>query len=243
MELKYIVPIAGVVLGWLLSQLSGVFTLAREDRRSRAASLPAMIDLYFQQYRINKILEFFNLRLGDTLKQLFEATNFGEIEKEHREELLAQLMASFEVTRQGNIDLPEKQKESLFKSLSAAVESLSKVAPASAYRLSRLSSEFALFQEIKFSEKILDPMNYLVTHGNILGVFRADLEDLRRLIVRTALGLGVIQFLEVFLLLRSEEKKLRLAPKDQIEALLHVHKPNTPVNRTSESGALSEQSA
>lgn len=168
MELKYIVPIAGVVLGWLLSQLAGVFTSAREDRRSRAASLPAMIDLYFQQYRINKILEYFNFRLGDTLEQWCEATNFNEVEKGRREELLTQLMASFEVTRQGNIDLPEKQKESLFKSLSAAVESLSKVAPASAYRLSRLSSEFMLFQEIKFSVRNLDPMNYLETHGNIL---------------------------------------------------------------------------
>ena len=95
----------------------------------------------------------------------------------------------------------------------------------------------------QFCVQLNNPMNYLETHGNILGVFRADLKDLRRLIVRTALGLGVIQFLEVYLLLRSEEKNLRQPPKEQMETLLHMYKPSAPLTRTSESGTLSEQSA
>lgn len=231
MEYQYLIPIVGVVLGWFLSQLTGIFSLAREDRRFRSAALPAMIDLYFQQYRINKILEFYNLRLGDALKELCNTAETAKKSSKLHDEVLLKLISSFEVNRQQIIDLPKEQKETLFKSLSVATDSLSKVAPALAYRLSRLSSEFLLFQAIKFPEMNLEPRNYLETHGNLLGIFRADLKELRHLIIRTALGIGVLQLIEILLLVVRQEKELSNYSKEVIETLLQSIKPNPTVEK------------
>jgi hypothetical protein len=231
MEYQYLIPIVGVVLGWFLSQLTGMFSLAREDRRCRSAALPAMVDLYFQQYRINKILEFYNLRLGDELKELCNATENNKQNKKLYDEVFLQLLSSFEVNRQRTIDLPQELKESLFKSLTVATDSLSKVAPALAYRLSRLSSEFSLFQVIKFPEMNLEPTKYFETYENLLGIFRADLQELRRLIIRTALGIGVFQLIEILLLVIKQEKELNNYSKEAIETLLKSIKSNLAFKR------------
>ncbi|MDN4721190.1 hypothetical protein QYZ46_06515 [Vibrio parahaemolyticus] len=47
--LKIIIPLIAVVLGWLLSQLSGLFAIGREEKQFRSSALPAMLDLYFQK--------------------------------------------------------------------------------------------------------------------------------------------------------------------------------------------------
>ncbi|HEY9104871.1 hypothetical protein [Chitinimonas sp.] len=226
MEIKSLIPIAGVLIGWLLSQVSGSFSLAREDRRSRASALPAMIDLYVQQYRINKILEIFNQRLTKALEELHKHRESGNLTKNDGDKIIRSIFSTFEIQRQGNIDLPEKQKEALFLSLANAVDSLSKVTPTLAYRLSKLTSEFILFQEIKFPEKDLDLKNYLETYSHILGVFRSDLGELRRLIIRAALGIGVIQFFGILSLLKSEEKELNNVSPEIIETALQSIKPS-----------------
>lgn len=226
MEIKYIVPVLGVVLGWLLSQLSGAFLLAREDRRLRSSAIPPMMDLYFQQYRIDKILEFFNLKLGDSLEQLHQLAEAGKIPKQHRETIFNQLFTAFEKTRQVNVDLPSKNKETLFSSIEKAVDSLSKVDAISAYKLSRLSNEFALMLEIKFPEEQLNPKHYLEVHGNLLSIFRSDIINLRSLILKNAFKVGIVELIKIYLLLKSEEKQLNDTPKDVIEEVIKSTKTN-----------------
>lgn len=226
MEIKYIIPILGVVLGWLLSQLTGAFSLAREDRRLRSSAIPPMMDLYFQQYRIDKILKFFNLKLGHSLEQLHQLAEAGKIPKQDRETIFNQLFSSFEKTRQGNVELPSKNKETLFSSIEKAVDSLSKVDATSAYKLSRLSNEFALMLEIKFPEEQLNPKHYIEVHSNLLSIFQSDIASLRKLILKTAFKLGVVEFLKIHFLLKSEEKQLDDTPKDVIEDVIKSTRPN-----------------
>lgn len=237
MEIKDIFPIVGILLGWLLSQLSGAFSLAREDRRLRSSAIPPMMDLYFQKYRIDKILEYFNLKLGDSLKQLCQLAEAGKISKQDRETIFSQLFSAFEKTRQGNVDLPSKNKETLFSSMEKAIDSLSKVDAASAYKLSRLSNEFALMLEIKFPEDQLNPEHYLKVHGNLLSIFRADIASLRKLILKTAFKLGVVEFFRIYSLLKSEEKFLNDTPKDVIEEVIKSTRPNKSMQPTANAAA------
>ena len=226
MEIKYIIPILGVVLGWLLSQLTRAFSLAREDRRLRSSAIPPMMDLYFQQYRIDKILKFFNLKLGDSLEQLHQLAEAGKIPKQAEKTIFNMLFSAFEKTRQGNVELPSKNKETLFSSIEKAVDSLSKVDTTSAYKLSRVSNEFALMLEIKFPEEQLNPKHYIEVHSNLLSIFQSDIASLRKLILKTAFKLGIVEFLKIHFLLKSEEKQLDDTPKDVIEDVIKSTRSN-----------------
>lgn len=107
-----------------------------------------------------------------------------------------------------------------------AIDSLSKVDAASAYTLSRLSNEFALMLEIKFPENQLSPEHYLEVHVNLLSIFRTDIVSLRKLILKTALKVGVVEFFRIYYLLKSEEKLLNDTPKDVIKEVIKSTRPN-----------------
>jgi hypothetical protein len=238
-EFKYIVPIIGVALGWLLSQLAGLFTFAREDRRIRSSSLPAMLDLYFQQKRIDHVLTYFNVKLGDSIEQLHTIFEKHDADKESRLALLEELITAFEKTRQGNLDLPEKNKENLESSIDHAIKELSKVDAVSSYRLTRLYNEFILLIEIKFPDEDLNSPSYLKTWSELLSIYRADLESLRNLVLKTARGVGVIGWYKVWSLIREEEKQLESTPKDTLDSVLTTLKPN----KSSQQDAASVASA
>ncbi len=213
----------------MLGQLSGAINAAKDARQCRSIALPSMLDLYFQQYRIDQILKFFNNRLNENLKRLHEIIESNDAFKEKKFEFLSLLMKGFEQSRQGNLDLPEKNKEYLFRALDAAVLSLSKADPVSAYKLSRLVAEFILLIEIKFPVDELNSAKYLATWGNLLETFRDDIAALRKLILKIAFGVGWGAFFRIWWLLRSEEKLLNRPPGDVLEDLLQTLKPKPPM--------------
>jgi hypothetical protein len=230
-EFKYLAPIIGVALGWLLSQLAGLFNLAREDRRIRSSTLPAMIDLYFQQKRIDHVLTYFNLKLGDSMEQLIKIFEENKADKESRASILDKLIQAFEKTRQGNLDLPDKNKESLEKSIEHAVKELSKVDAVSAYKLTRLYNEFILLIEIKFPAEEINSSAYLNTWSGLLSTYRTDLGNLRSLVFKVSRGIGLIEWLKVWMLIREEEKLLESTPTDVMDDVLKVLKPNKPIKQ------------
>lgn len=234
LDFKYLIPLAGVLLGWILSQFSGAINTAKELRQYRSSALPPMLDLYFQQYRIDQILKFFNLRLGDSMEKLHKIYEKHDIPKEKRLEIFSLLVEKFEQTRQGNLDLPEKNKEYLFRALDTATLSLSKADPVSAYRLSRLLAEFILLLEIKFPSNEINSEKYLSTWGYLLQTFRNDMGDLRKLILKVSLGIGLVTFLRIWWLLRSEEKLLEQPPEGVLEDLVQTLKPNQEMHAKSE---------
>lgn len=230
-EFKYLAPIIGVALGWFLSQLAGLFNLAREDRRIRSSTLPAMIDLYFQQKRIDHVLTYFNLKLGDSMEQLIKIFEKSKADKESRASILDELIQAFEKTRQGNLDLPVKNKKTLEKSIEHAVKELSKVDAVSAYKLTRLYNEFILLIEIKFPAEEINSSAYLNTWSGLLSIYRTDLGNLRRLVFKVSRGIGLIEWLKVWMLIREEEKLLESTPTDVMDDVLKVLKPNKPIKK------------
>lgn len=229
-DLQTFIPVAAVIIGWMLAQLSGSFAVARESKRLRASSLPPMLDLYFQQYRINKVLLYFNNRLTKSIDQLHEIYVRDEVPKEKRIEFANLLLGRFERTRQGNLDLPEKNKDQIIRSVESAIVSLSKVDPVGGYKLSRLLAEFFLLIEIKFPSEEVSSEKYLNTWGRLLETFRGDIHSLKTLIYRVALGNGILCFLRVWYLIRQEEACLS-APSDEIlDDLIKTLKPNQSRN-------------
>ncbi|MGU3843737.1 hypothetical protein ACVZHT_19255, partial [Vibrio diabolicus] len=158
---KIIIPLIAVFLGWLLSQLSGLFAIGREEKQFRSSAIPAMLDLYFQKNRIDHVLDFFNGKLGDSMEKLHEIFKKHDADLDSRRKLIDELMSKFESTRQSNLDLPEKNKISLDKSIERSINELSKVDAVSAYKLERIYNEFILLMEIRFPEEELDANYYL----------------------------------------------------------------------------------
>ncbi|WP_219584119.1 hypothetical protein, partial [Vibrio parahaemolyticus] len=220
--LKIIIPLIAVVLGWLLGQLSGLFAIGREEKQFRSSALPAMLDLYFQKNRIDHVLAFFNGKLGDSMEKLHEIFEKHGADLDSRRRLIDELMSKFESSRQVNLDLPEKNKISLDKSVERSIIELSKVDAVSAYKLDRIYNEFILLMEIRFPEKEIDATYYLDVWSELLGVFRQDLRTLRKLILKVARSISFCDYIKVLMLLRAEEKLLKSVPKESLESILKI---------------------
>jgi hypothetical protein len=172
------------------------------------------------------VLEFYNYKLGDSLEELCNIQSERKINREESMKIFGALFQNFEKTRQGNLELPDKNKELLFKSLESAVVSLSKVDATSAYRLFRLTNEFALLLECKFPPDQLNPQSYLKTHGNMIAIFRDDLKALRKLILKVACQVSAVQYIKVLLLVREEEALVSTTPEDVIKDVCNCVVPN-----------------
>jgi hypothetical protein len=207
-ELIPFLPLVGVAIGWFLNELAGTFRVAREERQGLKSALPPLLILYFEQYRINEILTFCNLRMGNDFEKNFHELKKNKADSVTIEKFLTDYMAQFEEMRKQNIALPEKNTENLSEDLSSALASLSKVAPVYAYRARKLFSEFTLFQELEMPSPSGRHSEYLQTFGLILAVFRSDMHHLKSLIKCIAFKAGLMQYVQIWWLLRKEEGEL-----------------------------------
>uniref|UniRef100_UPI000B1584E3 hypothetical protein n=2 Tax=Vibrionaceae TaxID=641 RepID=UPI000B1584E3 len=171
---------------------------------------------------IDHVLAFFNGKLGDSMEKLHEIFKKHDADLDSRRKLIDELMSKFESTRQSNLDLPEKNKISLDKSIERSINELSKVDAVSAYKLERIYNEFILLMEIRFPEEELDANYYLDVWSELLGVFRQDLRTLRKLILKVARSISFCDYIKVLMLLRAEEKLLKSVPKESLESILKI---------------------
>lgn len=227
-DISVLTPILGVAVGWILSQISSSATARREDKRIRRSAIPAMVELYFQQYRINSILNYFNKKLSESIRGLVEIFDENNVPPHQQKEYMQKLFSGFESTRQGNLDLPTKNKENIFSSIDDATKNLSKVDPLKAYRLSRLANEFNLLMEIKLPKENLSTKEYLDTWSALLATFHDDIQSLRKLILRTSFNVGFLEFANFLLLIRQEEKNLASPPVETLESLHNIVERKLP---------------
>lgn len=207
-ELAPYLPLIGVAVGWFLNELAGTFRVAREERQGLKAALPPLLLLYFEQFRINEILTFFNRRMGDDLENNFHAFQEKGADSIKVRSFLSEYMSHFEKMRKQNVALPEKSKEDLSDDLSTALASLSKVAPMHAYRARKLFSEFTLFQELELPSPTEHHREYEQMLSLVLAVFRSDMGELKSLVKSLAFKAGLMQYIQILLLLNKEEKEL-----------------------------------
>jgi hypothetical protein len=60
---SYIVPVVGVLLGWLLNEFSFSFRVRREDKSAFASALTELLELRHRAFAIRKIQELFRAQL------------------------------------------------------------------------------------------------------------------------------------------------------------------------------------
>jgi hypothetical protein len=208
MDPALLLSLAGVVVGWVLNELAGAFRIAREERQCLKASLPPLLQLYFEQFRINEILTFFNKKMGDDLEQIFTEVQRDNPDPEAIRMLLSDYLSKFEELRKTNISLPKRNAESLSIRVGAMLESLSKVDPVAAFSAGKLFNEFNLFQEAEMPAFGENHAAYVNTLAVMLSVYRNDMNNLRSLILRVSRRAGIVQYFETRRLLKTEEDGL-----------------------------------
>lgn len=208
MDAALLLPLAGVVVGWFLNELAGAFRIAREERQCLKSALPPLLQFYFEQYRINEILTFFNTKMGDDFEHIFTEVQKDNPGPETIKKLLNDYLSRFEELRKTNVSLPKRNAEDLSARVGTMLESLSKVDPVAAFSAGKLFNEFALFQETEMPAFGENHAAYVNTLAVMLSVYRNDMNNLRSLILRISRRVGVVQYFQTRRLLRAEEDGL-----------------------------------
>ncbi|MFZ5531604.1 MAG: hypothetical protein ACOY4U_11230 [Pseudomonadota bacterium] len=208
MDNSVLISLVAVFLGWTLNELAGAFRIAREERQLVRSSIPALSQLYFEQYRINQILTFFNKKMGDDFETFYKAINSGDIKHESALAFISNYLSRHEESRRINISLPDINRSALLEAVKEAASALAKVDPVSAYEAKKLLSEFILFQESELPAASDNPQLYLQQWEMMLSVYRGDLSSLRNLILKTSCRASIFDYIQVRRLLKSEEAGL-----------------------------------
>ncbi len=203
-----LLPLFGVVVGWFLNEIAGAFRIAREERQCLKAALPPLLQFYFEQFRINEILIFFNTKMGDDFEQIFFKLRNDNPGSETITMQVNDYLSKFDELRKTNISLPKRNAEDLTGRLEAMLESLSKVDPVSAFSAGKLFNEFTLFQEAELPAFDESHSAYINTFAVMLSVYRGDMNSLRSLILHISHQVGIVQYFETRRLLKAEEDGL-----------------------------------
>lgn len=225
MEEKYIVTIIGVLIGWLFSQLATFFNVSRENRRFVSSSIPGLIALYFEKYRINEILKFYNTKMGSDFELIHNAVSENKLDKASFIDLTDKYLEGFERTRRVNVTLPNRTLESVIAVAKEGIKELAKVDPHLALKTTRILNEFLLFSEIELPDKNTNLHSYLESWKTILFVFRQDLLELRKIIFWLSLKVGIYQAIKLNIYLY---KKIKLLDEsvENIDDFLELLKSN-----------------
>lgn len=217
-----LITLAAVALGWFLNELAGAFRIAREERQLSKGALPVLLHLYFEQFRINEILSFFNAKMGDDMESFHKAIESGAAHKESVGDFLAGYLAEHEEMWRTSVSLPEESRSSLIESAKQTTSSLAKVDPVSAYSARKLLSEFILFQKSELPKPDQDPQVYVNHLAMMLTVYRRDLSSLKKLILRVAWRSGIVEYFRIRKQLRDEEAEIS---GGMAKAWAHSQKP------------------
>ena len=204
-----IITLAAVAIGWFLNELSGTFRIAREEKQLLKAAIPVLIQLYFEQYRINEILSFLAQKMGDDFENLHKAVESTSEERESVGHFLKEYLVKHEEMRKINVALPKHNRESIIDGINQATIELSRVDPVSAYNAKKFLSEFILFQESELPVTNESFEYYLKHWEMMLLVFQKDLSALRELILDIAKKSGLVEYFRVRRLIADEEGDVR----------------------------------
>lgn len=208
MDTSAFLSIAGVFVGWFLSELSGAFRTAREERQCLNSAIPPLAQLYFEQYRINEILTSLNVQMGNDFEKKFTEAQQQRADASTVRAFLDAYISQYDDARKVTIAVPQRTADHLSDRFRPMLDSLSRVDPVSAYSAGKLYSEFILFRESELPPFKSDHSAYVNTIEVMLGVYRKDMQTLRALILAIACKVGIIQYFRVRSLIKNEEAEL-----------------------------------
>lgn len=203
MELKDWLPIGGIVLGWILSQIASYYRDTREERKLLSITMSTLLFVYFDRLRYRHILSILNTRLGDKLEQIYKM----DASPEEKLGLNNCLLVEIEKARIALlIDHPITEERSN-ASLVKALESISQVNAIISYKTRSLIEDDYLYKNIDLSDLLNEPLVYLKSYESLLGSVESFNNELRNLILTTAFKHGLFCFLQTLIFLWHEKSK------------------------------------
>jgi hypothetical protein len=169
-DLKYLLPLAGVIIGWLLTNLSGFFKGVTEKQKMLGKALTQLHFLYFEQSKLLAHFEFLKDRFGigpDYEKMRLKAMERYVLNNDN-------LKVSLEI-----------------------VKEVSAIYPLLAMDLKGLIENYAFSQKMKFSSTSSHKDLYLKLLSAFEVAFDIEHKVLRKIIFRLAFGHSTITWIRI----------------------------------------------
>ena len=205
LEFKDWLPVLGIILGWVLSQIASYYRDTREKRKLLTIAMFTLLYVYFDRVRYRQILRVLKTRIGDKLEGISKLESSPEEKIEKNNLLLYQV----EEARQALlIDHPETESRNR-ESLSGALESISQVDSLILYKARSLIEDDYLYKNTDLSGLLDQPLVYLQSYESLLGSVESFNSELRSLIAITALRHSMLCYVRTVLFLWYEHSKLK----------------------------------
>lgn|SRR4030066_116508 len=170
MEWKYLAPLIGVALGWLLNELSTHFRTKGAEKRDLGKTIVTLLYLRHEIVRLGALLDMFK----DTYST-------------ERYEKFRQL--SYE-----RYTLPENIASA---SLDSAIESVATVSPVLATRLKRAKEAYIFSRKVKLDHSSKNKDVYLQLLSSNEAITDLNLRDIEKVILRLSFRHGFLTWLQV----------------------------------------------
>ena len=204
MDLQAWLPIFGVLLGWILSQVASHYRDTREARKLLSIANSSLLYVYFDRVRYRRILAIINARLGDKLKEISGLDISSEEKLSKNDDLLKEVESA---RRALLVDHPDTESRSR-ESLSKALEALSKVDSLISYKARSLIEDDHLYRNINLNGLLNNPLLYLESYGSLLGSVESFNDELLQLIKFTSFRHSLLCYVRTLLFLWHENSKL-----------------------------------
>jgi len=149
--LKYLGPLIGVFVGWLLTRKNDKDKLVREDKRKLKQTLKTLLDLRYEINLVRRDEDFINIYV-ETVKTKFG--ELGQLDTEQTNRIIDLLKKMIE---EAGLTISKQTSKTTKENFEKAVDNLSEIDPILAYRLSgkqNIQEFFGEWEEI--SKKSLD---------------------------------------------------------------------------------------
>jgi hypothetical protein len=150
-SLKYIGPLIGVFIGWLLSRKSDNDKLVREDKKKLKRTLRLLLDLRYEINLVRRDEDFINIYI-EAVK-----TKFGEIGQLDPDQTKKIVDLLRKMIDEAGLTITKQTSKQTKENFEKAIDTLSEIDPILAYRLNgkqNIQEFFGEWEEI--SKKSLD---------------------------------------------------------------------------------------
>ncbi len=169
-DLKYLIPLLGVLIGWLLTSLTGFLKSVSDKQKILGKTLMQLHFFYLEQIRVLHHFEYLKDNFG--INQKYEAMRFRAMQRY--------------VLDNNN-----------FKTSIETISELATVYPMTAMRLKLLVENFSFSQKMTFSASSSSPEIYVKLLSMFEVAFELEHSELKKIIFKVAWGHSFITWIQM----------------------------------------------
>ena len=191
-----------VFIGWFLAELSWISRSSREEKSRLNRALSTLLYVYFDYSRYTTILGVVNnLSSEKTI----------EIDKEygHSDEGVSRAHAVLRGVEASRKMMGVDFESTQHRTLAALQEALSDVSAVDALltiRIRQILDDQEFNKSFDIAELLSYPPSYINAYSTMLGVFRGNAEELRKLVLKISFRIGIINWIRIKLEIDKQSK-------------------------------------